>query len=312
MITTTQETTALIEHFLSLFSTWITMYFNNNTNIQVLAFMDMLQHVIKIIRIYVYNFELEDAPTWFCNVHAFFNYFSHNCVISLSCVIIFNLYAAIKYPIPFSKYHKKIRPWVYLFIVGYIGAFVLTALYEPLFLPYTPAQLENRHNCSSAYRYKLYQYVLTSPINNLPFILPAIYCTAYIIYKISITPRSIIKKQIINQTKISFSRWIKILFIFFALALLSFINLYNDLKNGINAEKGYGEIEKIGLTYVLTATSGILIMIFTVSHHKIKVKLGIKTSNNYTSGYGIQSSFVYSNSHSKTNSIYFSRSNDNS
>jgi len=70
---------------------------------------------------------------------------------------------------------------VYLFIVGYIGAFVLTALYEPLFAPYTPAQLENRHNCSSAYRYKLYQYVLTSPINNLPFILPAIYCTGKII-----------------------------------------------------------------------------------------------------------------------------------
>jgi len=86
MITKTQETIALIEHICSLFSTWITMYFNNNTNIKFLAFMDMLQHLIKIIRIYVYSFELVGAPTWFCNVHAFFNYFSHNSVITLSCV----------------------------------------------------------------------------------------------------------------------------------------------------------------------------------------------------------------------------------
>jgi len=73
--------------------------------------------------------------------------------------VIFNLYAAFVYPIFFSKYHKAIRPYVYTFAIVYNAIFILIALYEPLFIGYSMERIENSHNCSFSYRYRLYQYI---------------------------------------------------------------------------------------------------------------------------------------------------------
>jgi len=86
MISKAKEIIAFIEHILSLIGTIVTIYINKNSNIQFLAFMNMWQHIIKIIRIMIYGFELLNAPVWFCNLHAFFNYFSNNAVILIVCL----------------------------------------------------------------------------------------------------------------------------------------------------------------------------------------------------------------------------------
>jgi len=84
-ISKTKEFIALFEHIVSFICTWLTMYLNNNSNIQFLALMNMWQHFIKILRIMIYGFQLENAPNWFCIFHSFMNYFSNNCVLLLSC-----------------------------------------------------------------------------------------------------------------------------------------------------------------------------------------------------------------------------------
>eukprot|EP00833_Pecoramyces_ruminatium_P005162 jgi/Orpsp1_1/1179194/evm.model.c7180000068372.1 len=221
-----QEILALTEHIISFACTWITMYSNRNSNIQFLALMDMWQHFVKIFRILFYGFELKGAPIWFCVFHSFLNYFSHNCVIILSCFIIYNLYFAMKHPLYFAKYNKKIRPYVFFFTMVYISIFVSAALYEPVFQTYSDEEIKNRNNCSSAYRYRLYQYLLTSPLISIHFTLIAIYCTIVIIHKIKTTPKSTIRNQIIVRTRIPLKRWINILIICCSIALLSFLNLF--------------------------------------------------------------------------------------
>jgi len=38
-------------------------------------------------------------------------------------------------------------------------------------------RIENSHNCSFSYRYRLYQYIWTSATSNLPFSIFAVICT---------------------------------------------------------------------------------------------------------------------------------------
>jgi len=78
----------------------------------------------------------------------------------------------------------------------------------------------------------------------------------------------------------SFTRWIKILCYAVFLSLLSYLNLYSDIKKGIEAEKNIKkEQENLGYTYFITASSGILIFLFTNSRNQIKRKFGIKVKN---------------------------------
>ncbi|ORX78097.1 hypothetical protein BCR32DRAFT_270259 [Anaeromyces robustus] len=293
MITKTQETIALVEHIIAFFCDLATVFFNNNTNIKFLCFIDIGQHIIKIIRIVIYGFALISSPPWFCYFHFFVNHFTHNSFISLACIVIFNLYAAIIHPASFSKYQGKIRPYIYIFVIIYTSIFVLAALYEPLILKYSVKHINESHNCSSAYRYKLYQYLLTSPITNLPFTIPAIICTFIMIYKIRVIPRDTLKNQISSTTKISFSRWLKILFVTFAITIISFLNLYCDIRNGIRAQKNIEkEEEKLGIIYYLTASSGILVFILSNSCNEIKKKLGLMKEWTTTDFYSFDTSNV--------------------
>ncbi|KAG4108368.1 hypothetical protein H8356DRAFT_1021176 [Neocallimastix lanati (nom. inval.)] len=282
-ISKTKEFIALFEHIVSFICTWLTMYLNNNSNIQFLALMNMWQHFIKILRIMIYGFQLENAPNWFCIFHSFMNYFSNNCVLLLSCYIIYNLYAAMKHPLYYAKYHIIIRPYVFLFITIYIGIFILASLYEPIFTPYSQTEISQRHNCSSAYRYRFYQYFLTSPLISLHFIILAIYCSIVIIHKIRTTPKSTITNEVIVRTKISLSKWIFILLICGGLALLSLFNLISDIYNGLHPEN---EREKLGILYYLTATSGIIIFFISVSPTKLKNFFGMKNLSDHRFEYG--------------------------
>lgn len=302
MITKNQEIAALLVHILSLMGDCLTTYFNNNMNIKFLSIMDIGQHLTKIIRIIIFGFGLEHSPAWFCYLHSFLNHFTHNSALTLSCFVIFNLYAAIVYPLFFSKYHKVIRPYVYIFTMVYNAIFILIALYEPLFIGYSLKRIENSHNCSSGYRYRLYQYILTSATSNLPFSISAVICTGIIIHKIRITPRKTLKYQLTKRTNISFSRWIKILLMSVIVTLFSFLNLYNDVMNGIAVENGTKyEVETLGSTYYFTASSGILLFVLTNSSHQIKKKLGIKNST-YDLDYKYSQS-SRSNYNSRNNSI---------
>eukprot|EP00833_Pecoramyces_ruminatium_P008520 jgi/Orpsp1_1/1182552/evm.model.c7180000081738.1 len=287
MISKYQEIGALAVHIASFVGDLLTAYFNNNMNIKVLSLMDIGQHITKIIRILMYGFALEGSPAWFCYLHSFFNHFTHNCALTLSCFVIFNLYAAIVYPFFFSKYQNIIRPYVYTFTIIYNAICIVAALYEPLFIGYTVERIESSHNCSSGYRYRLYQYVLTSSTSNLPFSIFAIICTGIIVHKIRITPRSTLKHQLSKRTNISFSRWIRILLMSFIVTGFSFLNLYNDIMNGIAAENGTKyEQETLGSTYYFTASSGVLLFVLANSGRQIKSKLGLKqtSSNNEYQG----------------------------
>eukprot|EP00833_Pecoramyces_ruminatium_P004923 jgi/Orpsp1_1/1178955/evm.model.c7180000067370.1 len=177
MISKAKEYIALAEHILSLIGIILTIIINKNSDVQFLAFMNMWEHLTKIIRILVYGFELINAPVWFCNLHSFLNHFSCNAVFLAASFLIFNLYISIKYPKYCSKYNKTFRPLEYAFIILYCGSFAFSSLYEPLFQHYSPEQIHERYNCSSAYRYRLYQYLLDSPLIGIPFIIIAVYCT---------------------------------------------------------------------------------------------------------------------------------------
>jgi hypothetical protein len=188
-----------------------------------------------------------------------------------------------KHPLYYAKYHIIIRPYVFLFITIYIGIFILASLYEPIFTPYSQTEISQRHNCSSAYRYRFYQYFLTSPLISLHFIILAIYCSIVIIHKIRTTPKSTITNEVIVRTKISLSKWIFILLICGGLALLSLFNLISDIYNGLHPEN---EREKLGILYYLTATSGIIIFFISVSPTKLKNFFGMKNLSDHRFEYG--------------------------
>jgi hypothetical protein len=196
----------------------------------------------------------------------------------LACFIIFNLYAALKHPLYFAKYHKKIRPYAYIFTIVYIGIFIFASLFEPIFRPYSDEEIANRHNCSSAYRYRLYQYLLTSPLISIPFSIFSVYCTFVIIHKITVTPKSSVKNQVMIRTKIPLSRWIYILFISIAITVLTMLNLLSDINNGLHPEN---EREKLGTLYYFTASTGIIIFLVSLSPSQIKYLFGVKSSNTF-------------------------------
>ncbi|ORX82477.1 hypothetical protein BCR32DRAFT_292634 [Anaeromyces robustus] len=318
MITKTQETIALVEHIIAFFCDLCTIFFTNNTNIQMLCVFDISQHIIKVARIIIYGFALINSPPWFCYLHYFVNCFSHNITHITACILIFNLYAAIKHPDSFSKYHLIFRSHIYIFVILYTAIFSLTALYEPLILKYSVKHINESHNCSSGYRYKLLQYILTSPIIDLPFTLPAIYCTLSIIRAIRVIPRDTLKSQISTIINISFSRWLRILFATIAITVPSFLNIYWDINNGIKAEKNIEkEEEKLGLVYYITSSSGILIFFLANSSSEIKKKLGLMKEWTTTDYYNARDSFnphlYYPNRNSNINNdIRYNYKNNNS
>jgi len=65
-----------------------------------------------------------------------------------------------------------------MLIILFISSFIIFSLYEPIFNKYTPQEMEIRNNCHAAYRYKSYQYILISPLPNIIFIFPAMYCAS--------------------------------------------------------------------------------------------------------------------------------------
>ncbi|ORX75616.1 hypothetical protein BCR32DRAFT_285032 [Anaeromyces robustus] len=299
MINKYQEIAALIIHILSFLGDSFTLYFNNNGNIKFLSVLDMGQHLTKMVRIYLYGFAMEASPTWFCYLHSFLNHFTHNSSLTLSCFVIYNLYTAIVHPILFSKYQKIVCPYFYIFTIIYNALFTLMALYEPLFIHYSIEQINNSHNCSSGYRYRLYQFLLTSATPNLPFTLTAIFCTVIIIHKIKITSRVTLKNQLTKRTNISFNRWLKILLMSITITLFSFLNLYNDIKGGLASEKNIKkEEESLSYIYLFTASSGIILLLLTNSLHQVKRKLKLK-NDAYINDYNLQ------NNNSENNKINY-------
>jgi len=277
------EAIALVEHFLSLFGDIFTLYFNSNREILFLCFMNMGQHILKIVRILFLGFALENFestnPTN-CYIHAFINQFTMFTSLSAACLLIFTLYGVIVHPNFYSKYYVRYRPYTYGFIMIYTSLHVLIGLFEQIFIGYDTSQLQN---CGCGLRKKLYQYVFGSAVFTLPFTIPAVYCSCIVIYKIIVIPRSSIKKQITSSTKMSFTRWVKILCYSVLITLLSFANLIQDVQNGILAEHSDGleskEDDNLGYVYFFTASSGILIFLFTNSRNQIKKKLGYSVKN---------------------------------
>jgi len=270
MVDLVKEKIVLIEHIISFICTLLTIYFNSNFNIQYLAFMCMLQHVIKIIRIGGFGFEMNGSPLWFCNVHFFVNHFTNNILVIIGFFIIFYLYVAIKYPNHYAKYNKKMRPYVIIISVVYSAIFNLLALYEPIFLKYTEEEIASRHNCVTAYRYRLYQFILGSSVIEIGFIFASIYCAVYIIKEIFKSSR-----KISSISKKHYSEWIVIIFISSSITLLSLFNIIGDIEMGIKVENGEPEIIKLNTIYFVTATSGFLILIFSLTPKQIKYKLGM-------------------------------------
>ncbi|ORX83935.1 hypothetical protein BCR32DRAFT_291683 [Anaeromyces robustus] len=280
MISKNLEITALIVHILSFLGDTATIYFNNNIEVKFLCILNGCQHLLKIYRILVYGFALLNAPNWFCYLHGIINAFTNEASITTSCLIVFTLYIALIFPLFYSEHYRKKRPLILAFVVIYNLSYTIFILYEPLVVGYSAEYLAEAENCSSAYRNHLYQYVMGSPLFNLPFNILTIFCTGVINYKIIMVPRKSLKKQITTMVKMSFSRCVKILFYCFFLTLISFVNLIQDINNGINVRDGYfKEKEVIGVPYLLTASSGILILIFTNSLNQIKRKFGIRVKD---------------------------------
>eukprot|EP00833_Pecoramyces_ruminatium_P016084 jgi/Orpsp1_1/1190116/evm.model.d7180000076667.1 len=179
MVNPLHEKIVLGEHSVSLISLFFSYYFNDNSNIKCLALVDMLQHIIKIVRILCFGFQLDygKTPYIFCIIHSFINDFTRNGVVTFSCFIIISLYIAYKRPIAFARNHRKYRGYLYFFIVLYIASFILISLNEAIFFKYTEDEMRARNNCFAGYRYKLYQYILISPIPNIVFIVPAMVCS---------------------------------------------------------------------------------------------------------------------------------------
>ncbi|OUM63326.1 hypothetical protein PIROE2DRAFT_10167 [Piromyces sp. E2] len=73
----------------------------------------------------------------------------------------------------FRKYYRKYRFLIYLFIIIYTASYTFVSLYEPLLGKYSKEYIADKENCSSGYRSKLYQYVLNSPVFNIPFSITA-------------------------------------------------------------------------------------------------------------------------------------------
>jgi len=296
MIDPVKENFALVEHFFSFVCTIVTIYFNNNSNVQFLALMSMIQHFVKIIRIYFFGFELKGSPVWFCNLHAFINHFSNNILVIITCFIILHLYVAIKYPDHYIKYNKRMRPYVFLSSILYTASFTLAAFFKPIFIGYSAEEIASRTNCSTAYRDRFYQFILGSSVTHIEFIFISIYCTIYIIYKIIITPTVKMKKHLSASTKMSLSKWIVILFICFSITLISLLNIKDDIIIGLEVEKGMLEKDYIETTYFITASNGILIMIFFLSPKQVKYKLGMNVveRSNHFYEYNISTnSYIY-------------------
>jgi hypothetical protein len=280
MINQFQENSIFIIHLLSLIGDLATIYFNNNNEVVLLGAINSFQHLTKILRIIYFGFLMVDSPSWFCYLYSFINYYTNNTSLTISCLIIFTIFAALIYPTFYADNYQKLRPYVYGFVLVYNAIFELINLYEPVLVGYSPEKINESFNCSSGYRYRLYQYILGSTLFNIPFNLMAIICTGIIFYKVSIASRKDLKKQITTRIKMSFGRSIKIICFCGILSIISFFNLYNDIINGVAAENGNRkEEEEIGKTYVLTACSGIFIFIFTNSLNQIKRKLGMKVKD---------------------------------
>ncbi|ORX48153.1 hypothetical protein BCR36DRAFT_329773 [Piromyces finnis] len=269
------ERITIIEHTLSLVGVILTLYFNSNPEIIFLCSVNMCQHLLKIIRLVVYGFEIKKPVNpLICYIHSFCNNFTLNISLTAACLLIFTLYAAIFHNKIFSRYYKQYRFFIYLFIIIYTTSYIFAALYEPIIMGYSKEHIEEYSNCTTGYRYRLYQFVFISSVFNLPFTITTFFCSIIIVYKIFVLPRPSLKRIITKNTKMSFSRWIKILFYTFCLTILSFINIYSETKKGIESENGVKEIEKIDPIYLITASSGILIFLFTNSFNQIKRKLG--------------------------------------
>jgi len=293
------EAIALVEHFLSLFGDIFTLYFNSNREILFLCFMNMGQHILKIVRILFLGFALDNFEVFnptSCYIHAFINQFTMFTSLAAACLLIFTLYGVIVHPNFYSKYYVRYRPYTYGFIMVYTALHVLIGLFEQIFIGYEPMVRANLQNCGCGLRTKLYQYVFGSAVFTLPFTIPAVYCSCIIIYKIIVVPRNSIKKQITSSTKMSFTRWVKILCYSVLITLLSFANLIQDVLNGIKAEHDpnglSNEDDSLGYVYFFTASSGILIFLFTNSRNQIKKKLGYSVKNdesNFNSNYNASS-----------------------
>jgi len=300
MPTATQENIALAEHIVSFISLIVAYIFNENSNIKCIVFINMLQHIIKIIRIIFFGFDLDYSKTniWFCIIHSFINDFSRNAVVTFSCVLIFSLYYAYKRPVSFSKNHKKYRRYIYTFVVLFISSFILISLKESIFNQYTPQEMQSRNNCSDAYKYKFYQFLLISPLPNVLFIFPAMFCAISLMFKIKNPRNDLNITDINNKTNISFSRWIRILLITSILCIISVIYLFIDIKVALKAKIYKVEKENIDFIYYINASLGILIMIFTVSPSQVKAKFN-KKENSIITDYNYKRS---NSSSSKTNS----------
>jgi hypothetical protein len=277
MINTWNEKIAFGEHIASVISLIVAYIFNDNTNIKCMAIIDLIQHIMQIVRFVSFDFDLDYSKTknnlWFCILHSFVNDFSRNAEVTFSCFLILTLYYAYKRPISYSKYYKKYRGYIHMLIILFISSFIIFSLYEPIFNKYTPQEMEIRNNCHAAYRYKSYQYILISPLPNIIFIFPAMYCAISLIFTIKNSSKNELEiSQITKRTYISFSRWIKFLIIASILCIISIIYLFIDIKNGAISNINKVEREKIDILYFFTASTGVLIMIFTLSRNQIRAK----------------------------------------
>jgi len=304
---TWSEKIAFGEHIASIISLIVAYIFNDNTNIKSMAFVDIIQHIMQIIRLLI-GFDLDYSKTnlWFCILHSFINDFSRNAEVTFSCLLILTLYYAYKRPLFYSNIYKKYRVYINTLIMLFIGSFIFFSLYEPIFNKYTPEEMEIRNNCHAAYRYKFYQYILISPISNLIFIFPAMYFAISLIFTIKNSSKNELEiSQVTKRANISFSRWIKFLIIASILCIISIIYLFIDIKNGARSGRYKVEKEKIDILYYITASTGILIMIFTLSRNQIREKFN--RSNSITTDYSYRKDSYKNNNqfdYSMNNPIY--------
>jgi len=91
MITKYQEILALMLHSLSLICECLVYYINKNLNIKFLCIYDIAQHLLKIFRILIFGYEFIGTPKWICILHSFFNHFTHDGSIIMSCLYLFSI-----------------------------------------------------------------------------------------------------------------------------------------------------------------------------------------------------------------------------
>jgi len=105
MVSKLQEIISLMLNLLSFICECLLYCINNNSHIKLLCLYDLVHHLVKVIRIIIFGYELVGSPLWFCLSFSFINHFTHNGSLIMSCMYISILYICIYYSN--NKHNKK-------------------------------------------------------------------------------------------------------------------------------------------------------------------------------------------------------------